>query len=220
MSNFGLIIFDCDGVLVDSERISNTVFADMLNELGLAVTLNDMFEQFVGHSMSYCLDLAERLLQRPVPDGFVEKLRERTAIAYRTQLQPVPGVMEVLQTLKIPYCVASNSTHQEMQTTLGITELLPYFEGKRFSVADVERGKPHPDIFLYAAAQMGIGPSQCAVVEDTPVGVKAGIDAGMQVFGYAKLTPAARLEQEGAIAFSHMHRLPHLLINASPYSSG
>ncbi len=211
MKDVDLVIFDCDGVLVDSERITNTVFAEMLNELGLAVTLEDMFEQFVGHSMSYCLDLSEKLLQRPVPDDFEQEFHERTAIAYQNHLQPVPGIGYILQTLAIPYCVASNSTHQEMQVTLGATKLLCYFEGKRFSVADVARGKPYPDVYIYAAEQMGVVPGRCVVIEDTPIGTRAAVRAGMRVFGYAKLTPAQQLEKEGAIAFTDMRRLSHLL---------
>ncbi len=215
MKNVDLIIFDCDGVLVDSERLTNTVFAEMLNELGLAVTLEDMFERFVGHSMTYCLDLSEKLLQRPIPDHFEQEFHERTAIAYQKHLQPVPGIVDLLQTLDIPYCVASNSTHQEMQTTLGITHLLDYFEGKRFSVSDVARGKPYPDVYLYAAEQMGVVPNRCVVVEDTPTGTKAAVSAGMKVYGYAKLTPAHQLEKEGAIAFTHMQQLPTLIRQTS-----
>lgn len=214
MSSIELVIFDCDGVLVDSERITNTVLAEMLNELGLAVTLDDMFEQFVGHSITYCLELSEKLLQRSVPDNFEQEFHERTAIAYQKHLQPVPGIVDILQGLEIPYCVASNSTHQEMQTTLGITHLLDYFEGKRFSVSDVARGKPYPDVYLYAAEQMGVVPNQCVVVEDTPTGTKAAVSAGMKVYGYAKLTPAQQLEKEGAIAFTNMQQLPTLISQA------
>lgn len=215
MSDVELVIFDCDGVLVDSERITNTVFAKMLNELGLSLTLEDMFEQFVGHSMLYCLALSEKLLQRPLPNNFETEFHERCAIAYQTHLQPVPGIVEILQNLEIPYCVASNSTHPEMQTTLGITKLLDYFEGKRFSAADVSRGKPYPDVYLYAAEQMDVLPERCVVVEDTPVGVRAAVSAGMRVLGYAKLTPAHQLEQEGAISFTDMWRLTELLRNIS-----
>ncbi|PZD74763.1 6-phosphogluconate phosphatase [Acaryochloris thomasi RCC1774] len=215
MKNVDLVIFDCDGVLVDSERITNTVFAEMLNELGLSLTLEDMFEQFVGHSMSYCLELSEKLLQRPVPNNFEKEFHERSAIAYQTSLQPVPGIVDLLQGLEIPYCVASNSTHQEMQVTLGITQLLNYFEGKRFSVADVARGKPYPDVYLYAAKQMSVVPNRCVVIEDTAIGVRAAVSAGMRVFGYAKLTPAHQLEEEGAISFTDMQRFIELLSNLS-----
>ena len=113
--------------------------------------------------------------------------------------------------LETPYCVASSGDHKKMQTTLGITNLLSHFEGKLFSVTEVARGKPYPDVFLYAAERMGVEPAKCAVVEDTPIGARAGIAAGMKVFGYAKLTPVHKLEKEGAIPFDDMRQLPYLL---------
>ncbi|WP_242045412.1 HAD-IA family hydrolase [Anabaena catenula] len=126
-------------------------------------------------------------------------------------LKPVDGIKEVLDELEIPHCVASSGDHKKMQTTLGITNLLSYFEGKLFSVTEVERGKPYPDVFLYAAERMGVEPAKCVVVEDTPIGARAGVAAGMKVFGYAKLMPAHKLEQEGAIIFRDMRQLPYLL---------
>ena len=211
MASVNLVIFDCDGVLVDSERITNIVFAEMLNELGIPVTLEDMFEQFVGNSMSYCLQSIKGLLGKPVPEEFVPEYIDRTAIALSKNLKAVDGITEVLNELRIPYCVASSGTHEKMQMTLGITNLLSYFEGKIFSVTEVQRGKPYPDVFLYAAERMGVQPDNCVVVEDTPIGVRAGLAAGMKVFGYAKLTPAHKLEQEGAIIFRDMQQLPNLL---------
>ena len=211
MASVNLVIFDCDGVLVDSERITNIVFAEMLNELGIPVTLEDMFEQFVGNSMSYCLQSIKGLLGKPVPEEFVPEYIDRTAIALSKNLKAVDGITEVLNELRIPYCVASSGTHEKMQMTLGITNLLSYFEVKIFSVTEVQRGKPYPDVFLYAAERMGVQPDNCVVVEDTPIGVRAGLAAGMKVFGYAKLTPAHKLEQEGAIIFRDMQQLPNLL---------
>lgn len=208
---FNLIIFDCDGVLVDSEHLTNTVFAQMLNELGIPVTLEDMFEQFVGNSMSRCVELIEELLGKPIPEGFIQEYTNRTAIALNNNLKPVDGIVEVLSVLETPYCVASSGDHNKMQTTLGITNLFSHFEGRLFSVTEVARGKPYPDVFLYAAEKMGVEPAKCAVVEDTPIGVRAGIAAGMKVFGYAKLTPAHKLEKEGAILFEDMRQLPYLL---------
>lgn len=206
-----LVIFDCDGVLVDSEHLTNTVFVEMLNELGISVTLEDMFEQFVGNSMSRCLELIQELLGKPIPDEFIREYTDRTVITLKASLKPVDGIVEVLNVLKTPYCVASSGDHEKMRTTLGITNLLNYFEGKLFSVTEVARGKPYPDVFLYAAERMGVEPAKCAVVEDTPIGARAGIAAGMKVFGYAKLTPAQKLEKEGTIVFEDMRQLPHLL---------
>ena len=209
---FGLVIFDCDGVLVDSELITNRVFAQMLNELGIAVTLEDMFERFVGRSMPQCLELITMLLGRPVPEHFVEEYQTRSATALRSELQAVPDIETVLAAIRIPYCVASSGTHEKMQTTLGITGLLPQFRGKMYSVTEVAQSKPFPDVFLHAARQQGVVPAECAVIEDTPTGVRAGVAAGMTVFGYSAVTPKLRLIEAGAHhTFERMRDLPGLM---------
>ncbi|HTQ99721.1 MAG TPA: HAD family phosphatase [Candidatus Acidoferrum sp.] len=210
--SFELVIFDCDGVLVDSERITNRVFAQMLNELGLPVTVEDMFEQFVGHSMQHCLGLITDMLGQAPPKSFVEAYKVRTRAALEVELAAVAGIEEVLDEIRLPYCVASSGDHEKMRTILGITGLWPRFDGKLFSVTEVSRGKPFPDVFLLAAERLGVDPSACAVVEDTPVGVAAGVAAGMTVFGYSALTPARRLLQAGAhMTFDRMQELPALL---------
>ena len=158
MSRFELVIFDCDGVLVDSERIANRVFWMMLNELGLTVTLQDMFEHFVGLSMPQCVQLIADMHGTLPPPGFVEDLQQCTAAALREQIVPIPGVDEMLGALTVPCCVASSGEHTKIRLTLGATGLLPRFEGRIFSVADVARPKPEPDVFLFAAGQMGGGP--------------------------------------------------------------
>ena len=209
---FGLVIFDCDGVLVDSELITNRVFAQMLNEMGIAVTLDDMFEQFVGRSMPQCLEIITKKLGRPVPQQFVAEYQTRSAAALRSELKAVPDIETVLATMRIPYCVASSGTHEKMQTTLGITGLLPQFRGKMYSVTEVAQSKPFPDVFLYAASQQGVVPAACAVIEDTPTGVRAGVAAGMTVFGYCALTPKHRLIEAGAHhTFERMRDLPGLI---------
>jgi HAD superfamily hydrolase (TIGR01509 family) len=199
-------------VLVDSERITNRVFAAMLNEIGLGVTLEDMFDRFVGRSMDQCLEIISGLLGRDVPAGFVAEYRSRSSAALLSEVKPVPGIEAALEALELPYCVASNGTLEKMQTTLGITGLWPRFEGRLFSVDDVERGKPFPDLYLLAASRYGVAPSRCAVIEDTPTGVTAGVAAGMAVYGYCALTPRRRLEEAGVqCTFASMQDLPGLL---------
>lgn len=216
MPRYQLVIFDCDGVLVDSERITNQVFADMLGELGLAFTLEDMFERFIGRSMAQCLDEIAAMLGRPPPADFTATYRARTKLALETQLRPVPGIEEALAQIAIPWCVASNGAPEKMRLTLGLTGLLPRFEGKLFSVAEVARPKPAPDVFLHAASRSGVAPCDCAVVEDTPTGVEAAASAGMTVLGYAALTPAHRLRAAGAHhVFDRMADLPRLLSSGS-----
>jgi HAD superfamily hydrolase (TIGR01509 family) len=211
-SRFDLVIFDCDGVLVDSELITNRIFAGMLNEMGIPVSLDDMFEQFVGRSMPQCLELTAGLLGRPVPDGFLPEFQARTAAALKSELRAVPDIEEVLATMDIPFCVASSGTHEKMHTTLGVTGLLPKFQGKMYSVTEVAKSKPAPDVFLHAARQSGVDASACAVIEDTPTGVRAGVAAGMTVFGYCALTPQQRLIAAGAhYTFECMRDLPELI---------
>ena len=212
MNRFELVIFDCDGVLVDSERITNEIFCSMLNELGVAVTLEDMFERFVGLSMPQCVSLIAEMQGVPPPQSFVPELRFRAAEALKEQIKPIPGVAKTLKALSIPYCVASSGEHEKIRLTLGATGLLKYFENRIFSVADVERPKPAPDVFLFAASRLGVDPGRCAVVEDTPTGVRAAVAAGMHVFGFSANTPEHRLRQAGAHeVFSEMRLLPRLL---------
>jgi HAD superfamily hydrolase (TIGR01509 family) len=212
MCKFELVIFDCDGVLVDSEVLTNTVFRDMLVELGAHVTLDDMFERFVGHPTAHCLELAAGLLGRALPEGFLTQYREQCAQVLRDQLQPITGIQIALSRIALPTCVASSGDHEKMRTTLGLTGLLPHFEGRLFSVTQVAHAKPAPDVFLLAASEMGVAPHRVAVVEDTPVGVAAGLAAGMTVFGYAGRTPRHRLASAGArVVFDDMSMLPALL---------
>jgi len=210
-----LIIFDCDGVLVDSEPLANRVFAEMLGEIGLPLTLDEMFEHFVGRSMPQCLETIETMRGRPAPQGFLDELHKRTEHVFRDALEPVPGVAGVLDWLderEIPYCVASSGSHEKMQLTLGLTGLLPRFRGRIFSVSDVVRGKPAPDVFVHAARQCHVRAECCTVIEDSPSGIKAGIAAGARVFAYAARAPEERLAAAGAdIVFSHMAQLPALL---------
>jgi HAD superfamily hydrolase (TIGR01509 family) len=215
MPRYQLIIFDCDGVLVDSERITNQVFVEMLNALGLPLTLEDMFEEFVGRSMNQCLEKITALLGRAPPQDFLTEYRARTTAALASNLQPVPRIEAALDAIALPWCVASSGEHAKMRTTLGVTGLLPRFEGRIFSVTEVAHPKPAPDVFLHAARQCGAAPADCVVVEDTPTGVAAGVAAGMTVLGYCALTPAHRLLAAGAHrVFGDMALLPSLL-NAS-----
>ena len=155
--------------------------------------------------------MIEAHLKRPLPTDFERIMNEREAVTFKQELQPVPGIVEVLEELTEPKCVASSGTHEKMRTTLGTTGLYSYFENHIFSATEVERGKPHPDLFLYAAEKMGTEPSRCVVVEDSIPGVQGAISAGMKVLGYARLTSKNALMQAGAQVFSNMLELPQLL---------
>lgn len=207
-----LVIFDCDGVLVDSEPVANRTFAQMLRELGLDLTPEQMFENFVGYSIAHCLRVVEDMLGHAPPENFARELQARTFEAFRTELRSMPGIEYALGAINVPFCVTSSGDHEKMRTTLGITGLLSRFDGRIFSVTQVARGKPAPDVYLFAVEQLNANPSRCVVVEDTPPGVKAGVAAGMTVFGYCAHTPVHKLEDVGAhLTFDDMHRLPRLL---------
>jgi HAD superfamily hydrolase (TIGR01509 family) len=211
---FELVIFDCDGVLVDSESITNQIFSDMLKELGIFLSAEDIFERFVGRSMPQCLEVLEALLGRPIPDEFVQDYYARTRGALKSELKAVADIDLVLATLGVPYCVASSGTHDKMNTTLGITGLLSKFQGRMYSVTEVPNAKPAPDVFLHAAKQLGVPAAACAVIEDTPTGVRAGVAAEMTVFGYCAVTPQKRLIDAGAhYTFERMRDLPGLLLS-------
>jgi len=198
-------------VLVDSERIVNGVFADMLNDLGLAVSLEDRFRDFMGRSMSTCLQIIEDRLGQAPPQTFAAEHKRRTNAALSENLKPVARIEDALREISIPYFVASSGDHEKMQLTQGLTGLLEQFNKRLFSVTQVARGKPHPDVFLHAAERMGASPARTAVVEDTEVGIRAGIAGGMTVFGYAELSDPLRLADAGAIALDSMKQLPELL---------
>ena len=208
-----LVIFDCDGVLVDSEPVANRAFSEMLREdFGLALTQEQMFDNFVGYSIAHCMQVVERMLGRAPPADFVPRLQARTFDAFRTELAAMPGIDYALDHLGVPFCVASSGDHTKMRTTLGITGLLPRFEGRLFSVTQVARGKPAPDVYLFAASQCAVAPEHCLVVEDTPPGVRAGLAAGMSVLGFSAHTPAPKLRDAGAHRlFDDMRALPELV---------
>jgi HAD superfamily hydrolase (TIGR01509 family) len=206
-----LVIFDCDGVLVDSERLAVRVEANLLNELGWPITEQEVLERFVGRSDAYMLNEIEQALGRSVPE-WQDRYQHELHAAFQAELQPVPGIQKALADLTHPRCVASSGTHEKMQITLSLTGLLPYFDGRIYSTTEVARGKPHPDLFLHAACQCGVASERCVVVEDSKSGVEAARAAGMRSLGYAGgLTPARWLEGPDTVVFNDMSLLPELI---------
>ena len=212
MARFDLVIFDCDGVVVDSERIVHAVFGAFIRSLGAHLSDAEMFERFLGLRLAECLGVVEGITGQPVPPGALDRYRTDRDRVLREQVQPVEGVREVLEGLTIPYCIASSGDLDKMRVTLGATKLLPLFDGRFYSATEVPRGKPAPDVFLLAAQRMGAAPARCVVIEDSVNGVLAGRAAGMTVFGFAGLTAPAKLIDAGAaLVLSHMRELPALL---------
>lgn len=208
------MIFDCDGVLVDSDRISLRIQAERISALGLPVTYEDCVHEFLGIGMPATLRRVEEWLGRPLPEGWEAELEVEVMAAFRRELRPVPGIVEALEAITLPTCVASSGSHEKLTLTLGLTGLYERFAGRVFSADEVERAKPDPDLFFYAAERMGVVPERCVVVEDSPWGVAAARAAGMSALGYAadaEPRAAAGLAEAGAIVFTAMAELPRLL---------
>ncbi len=206
-----LVIFDCDGVLVDSERLAVVVESRLITSLGWALTPDDVLERFVGRSDAYMLSEIETGLGRAVPE-WPDLYREHLYAAFHDELTPVDGVTAAIDALEVPTCVASSGTHEKMALTLGLTGLLDRFDGRIFSTTEVANGKPAPDLFLHAAERMGAAPERCVVVEDSRSGVEAARAAGMRALGYAGgLTPAEWLAGPGTTVFTDMADLPGLV---------
>jgi HAD superfamily hydrolase (TIGR01509 family) len=209
---FELVIFDCDGVLVDSERIAVRVEAELLAELGWPLTEDEIVERFMGRTEGFMGQAIEAQLADRLPDDWKDRFRRRYRAAYDAELAPVDGILEALDQLTLPTCVASSGSHDKLRYTLGRTGMYGRFEGRIFSGSEVANGKPAPDLFLHAAARMGAEPAACAVVEDSRFGIESARAAGMQAFGYAGgLTPAHRLEGPATQVFHDMRELPGLL---------
>ena len=211
-STVELVIFDCDGVLVDSERICVKVDAAVMADLGCAFTEAEMIEHFVGSSIEVYTVLIEERLGRRLEKGWQRQYDHLYRAALEDELTAVDGIAEVLDRLTTGFCVASNSGHSALRRSLELTDLLGRFENRIFSASDVPRGKPAPDLFQHAARSLGVPPERCVVVEDSAYGVQAARAAGMRAFGYCGgLTPAARLAGPGTVVFDDMRDLPGLL---------
>ncbi|MEE4546319.1 HAD family hydrolase [Streptomyces sp. V4-01] len=212
---YELIIFDNDGVLVDSEPLSNTILAGYLTELGHPTTYDESVRDYMGAAIHRVHDVVLERSGQVLPAEFEATYHARVFAAFERELRAVAGVEVVLEKLAadgVPYCLASSGSHERIRVALRTTGLYARFGERRlFSSQDVGRGKPAPDLFLHAAARMGVAPERCAVVEDSPLGVQAARAAGMTVFGFTAMTPAERLRDATAL-FGSMAELPDLLL--------
>lgn len=207
-----LVIFDCDGVLVDSERIAVRVQVSLGAELGWPLTEEEVVDRFIGRSHAAIHEQVADRLGEETAAVWSERFERLHREAVDAGLVPVEGVVEALDTMTLPTCVASSGSHDKMRHTLGRTGLYDRFAGRVFSASEVARGKPAPDLFLHAARQLGVDPAACVVVEDSRPGVLAARAAGMRAFGYAGgLTPAERLAGPGTAVFHDMRKLPALV---------
>jgi phosphoglycolate phosphatase len=206
-----LVIFDCDGVLVDSEPLANRVLAECFQAAGFPITYETCVAEMVGLSLPSCFKLARDWHGREVPDDFFDTVQARTYQAIREELQPIPGVRAAIEAIPLPRCVASSSELDKIALSLNQTGLAPLFGDKVYSAQQVPRGKPFPDLLLFAARRMGVEANKCVVVEDSFYGARAARAAGMAVLGYTGSGFARQLADEGAQVFDSMTALPGLL---------
>lgn len=210
---FELVLFDMDGVLVDSERIANRILHEDLRAAGVDLTLEESTRSFVGRKAGWTVANVRERWGVVLPPDFEKRLRERTLAAYDGELKAVDGIEAALDTIGRPYCLASSSDPTRIEKSLSLCGLADRFAGRTFSATQVKNGKPAPDLFLFAAERMGAAPRHCAVVEDTLVGLEAARAAGMAAFAYAGAGHTARdaLVATGATVFDRMAELPGLI---------
>jgi HAD superfamily hydrolase (TIGR01509 family) len=215
MSKFELVIFDCDGVLVDSETISNRVLAETLSKYGLPTTPEQALKFYKGRLLRDVTARAEERLGGSLPAGWIEEFEAARAVAFDNELKAIDGAREVVEAVKaagIDVCVGTQGKAFKTTQTLGITGLRELFDADAvFTAYEVPRGKPFPDLFLHAARQRGADPAKTAVIEDTGIGVTAATAAGMTSFGYAVETPPEAIEAAGGTPFETMSQVPALL---------
>jgi HAD superfamily hydrolase (TIGR01509 family) len=197
-------------VLVDSERIATRIDVEVLGELGWTITQDEVIERFVGKTDAAQMREVEERVGRPLGDEW-GRFAHRYRDALDAELEPVDGIVEALDAIELPTCVASSGTPESIESKLRLTGLWERFEGRISSAADVEHGKPAPDLFLHAARMMGVAPAACAVIEDSPFGLRAARAAGMRSFGYAGGIMSAERLRGASVVFDDMRRLPSLL---------
>jgi HAD superfamily hydrolase (TIGR01509 family) len=196
-----LVIFDNDGVLVDSEPLANWVLARLLTEFGYPITPEECVRRFMGRTLATVRSAVEGETGHPVPADFESRYYEVLFDEFRSSLRPVAGIEAVLAALEregTPICVASSARHEKIRVSLSVAGLAHHFGDRVFSAQDVRRGKPAPDLFLHAAAECGVEPERCLVIEDSPPGVRAAKSAGMTVIGFVGLIASGELAGAGA----------------------
>lgn len=203
------VLFDCDGVLVDSESVAIECIVESAAELGVIYDHGEAERQFTGARMANTVRDIEKRAGRAVPVGFEDGLRAKMVRKFKQGLEPMPGAKALLESMDLPFCVASNGPRAKMELTLKVTGLIEYFKGRIVSAYEVGVWKPDPALFLHAARHIGVDPKRCAVVEDSDYGIKAGVDAGMQVFALVDAAKARTLPQSviAVGALSELHEI-------------
>ena len=211
MSKVKCVIFDCDGTLVDSEPLTNKVIAEMAGELGIEMTWEEATKLWGGKTIDAVIYGMKELSGSDLPDDWVPRLVQKVSEAYKYALVPMDGISEVLESLKLAKCVASNGRPGHLEISLKLTGLYKYFEGRVNTASEVANPKPDPALFFYAADKMGFSKDECVVIEDSITGVTASVRAGIRVLGLVKMSSKEELIEAGAEPFTNMRELPKLL---------
>ena len=211
MKNIKCIIFDCDGVLVDSEIIGNQILISMAKEFGLDMTIETAIEKFNGRSLKDCFNQIENLINKKLPNDFETEYRKKTFEAFKNELKPINGVKEFIDGLNVSYCVASSGPVEKIVLNLTTTGLIKKFENKIFSSYQINSWKPEPEIFLFAAKEMGYEINECIVIEDSKAGIISAKKGGFKVYGFANKHNEKELKEEGAIIFYSFEELENIL---------
>lgn len=208
---YEFVIFDCDGVLVDSEGLSSQVFAEEIGKLGWEISPAEVLRRFKGGKFADALAEIEANITEAMPADFEPLLRRRTFEAFQKDLQAIPGIADALRSLSLPFCVASNGPRNKIELNLGITQLLPYFSDRIFSAYELDIWKPDPAFYSTVAQQMGFAKESCLVIEDSYAGMQSALGADMDVWVYAHEDVEERIKEAGVPIFSDMSALPALI---------
>lgn len=211
MNETKCIIFDCDGVLVDSEEIGNKILLSMTKEFGFRMTMEEAIMSFSGRSLKDCFQQIENRINKKLPVDFEKEYRKQSYEAFKTELKPVKGVKQFIDSLSISYCIASSGPVEKIKSNLTTTGLAWKFGENIFSSYQINSWKPDPEIFLYAAKEMGFKVSECIVIEDSKAGVISAVKGGFTVYGFANESSSQVLQNEGAIVFYSFEELNKLL---------
>ena len=211
INNLKCIIFDCDGILVDSESIANQVLLSMAEPFGLKMSMEEAVKKFNGRRLNIIFEQIEILINKKLPESFETEFRKRTFEAFKTDLKPIKGVTEFINSLNISFCVASSGPVEKITLNLTTTGLIEKFENKIFSSYQINSWKPEPEIFLHACKQMGFEIEECIVIEDSVAGVIAAAKGGFKVYGLANENNAQDLINEGATVFYSYEELAQIL---------
>jgi HAD superfamily hydrolase (TIGR01509 family) len=223
----GLVIFDCDGVLVDSEPLSMRVLLGTIAEAGAVIDVAQGYESFLGKSLATVTEILRTDYGVDLGRHALDRMRERLYALFRRELRPIPGIAETLAAMPVPFCVASSSQLERIRLSLEVTGLRPYFGDHIFSASMVSQGKPAPDLFLHAAREMRIEPARCIVIEDSPAGIAAAKCAQMRVFAFTGGSHAQSVDHrclieslEPTLVFDHMADLTPLIRELAGHKKG